>query len=771
MNLRRCPALVLCALLLPIAPARPADLPTLPLPVDQSRSATARRLAKPVLATRPLDGMEAPTNWVHFGVGAMSFTGERVHDGRQALRLTAPTKTDQANPVTGRPFAEAGVRREFGGDDWSGFNRVSFWVYPELPGFRVVSLLVKLQSEGTQGRSYTDGGLHHVLLTNQVWNHVVWEIPHLDRRQVRSLELIYRLQGNEPEATDRVCFDFDQLELQRVEPDPFLGWAVAPGEVAYNHLGYRPAAAKVALFGGPATGRFQVLDATSQATVLEPAVTAMTTPLGEFARVDFSALRQPGRYRLRIGGVTSEPFTIAGDPWRETVLATLNLFYCQRCGWEVPGIHGICHRDWQAKHGDQRILINGGWHDAGDLSQGLVNTAEAAYSLLRLATALRERDPLLATRLATEARWGLDWMLKTRFGDGFRLTWATMDFWTDGILGTVDDVVFDANNSPFENFLSAATEARAAQWWNATDPILAAHARRIAEADWRFGLAKTREPNVELAAAGAQASLELFRATQRTEFADQAVKFANVLLDSQATQVPAAWPLPLSGFFYRSPQRDAPLHYSHRSHEQAPVMALADLCEVLPDRPEQPRWRAAVALYAKYLAAAAAATAPYHMLPAGIYRVDQGAEWEREQARQGLRLDERHYLRRFPAWPDFRGNLGVQLSQTLALARAARLLDEVTLRGLVQDQLDWVLGRNPFCQSLMYGVGHNYAPQYTAMSGDITGSLPVGIQSRLDGDEPYWPASNCYNYAELWVHPSSRWLGVMAEVAADPHWN
>jgi hypothetical protein len=116
-------------------------------------------------------------------------------------------------------------------------------------------------------------------------------------------------------------------------------------------------------------------------------------------------------------------------------------------------------------------------------------------------------------------------------------------------------------------------------------------------------------------------------------------------------------------------------------------------------------------------------------------------------------------------WGDFRGNLGVQLSLAKALSVAGRHRADPACLALAQEQLDWTLGRNPFAQSLMYGVGHNYAPQYTAVSGDITGSLPVGIQSRLDEDEPYWPASNCYNYAELWVHPSSRLLGILADLA------
>lgn len=739
--------------------------PLRPLPVDQSRSTTARHLAKPVLESRLLDGMETDANWVRFGPGAMEVTAARARQGEHALRLTSPTQTGKPPPVQGRPFAETGVRRVFGGEDWSGFNRLACWVYPDLPGFRVVSLLIRLQSEGTQGRRYTDGGLHYVLLRNGEWNPVVWEIAHLERRQVQSVELIYRLQGHEPEATNRVCFDFDQLELQRVEPDAFLGWSVAPGRVAYNSLGYAPDAAKTALFAG-GVGRLAVLDEAG-VVVLEPPVERLRTALGEFGRIDFSALRRPGLYRLRGDDLTTPLFAVEADPWRETRWAVLNSFFCQRCGFTVPGIHGVCHRDWQVQRGERRIVINGGWHDAGDLSQGLVNTAEAAWAMLRLAEVEADREPRLHDRLLAEARWGTEWLLKTRFGDGTRVTWATMDFWTDGILGTPDDVVVEAQSAPFDNFLAAATEALAARLWRSHDPVWADYSLRCAEQDWAFALERVREPEVEVASAGVQAGVELFRTTGRTEFAERAVALADGLLASQERRVRREWALPLTGFFYRSPRREAPLHYSHRSHEQAPVVALADLCRLLPDHPKWIEWYAAVALYGEYLRMAAEVTAPYRMLPAGIWRADRGADWERAQARQGLRLDDQHYLRRFPCWPDFRGNLGVQLSQAKALSTAARLRRDRGLRELAEEQLHWTLGRNPFAQSLMYGVGQDYAPQYTAMSGDMVGTLPVGLQSRGDDDEPYWPMANCYNYAEVWVHPGSRWLAILADVAGE----
>jgi hypothetical protein len=118
-------------------------------------------------------------------------------------------------------------------------------------------------------------------------------------------------------------------------------------------------------------------------------------------------------------------------------------------------------------------------------------------------------------------------------------------------------------------------------------------------------------------------------------------------------------------------------------------------------------------------------------------------------------------------WFELRGNSGTVLSQTKALSTAARLRHDPHLDTLVQQQLQWHVGRNPFAQSLMFGEGHDYAPQYTAMSGDMVGSLPVGIQTRKPFDLPYWPAANCYNYKEVWVHPSSRWLAILADLAPD----
>jgi hypothetical protein len=50
------------------------------------------------------------------------------------------------------------------------------------------------------------------------------------------------------------------------------------------------------------------------------------------------------------------------------------------------------------------------------------------------------------------------------------------------------------------------------------------------------------------------------------------------------------------------------------------------------------------------------------------------------------------------------------------------------------------------------------------MSGDIVGSLPVGIMMPGNDDFPFWPAANCWAYKEVWVHPASRWLWILSDM-------
>jgi hypothetical protein len=123
-----------------------------------------------------------------------------------------------------------------------------------------------------------------------------------------------------------------------------------------------------------------------------------------------------------------------------------------------------------------------------------------------------------------------------------------------------------------------------------------------------------------------------------------------------------------------------------------------------------------------------------------------------------------NYLRLFPVWFGHRGNFGIQLAQAKALAVASHLRNDLDGINLSRTQLEWIVGKNPFCQSAMWGEGYDFSPLYTPSSGHLVGGLPVGIQTDENKDVPFWPASACYNYKEVWSNPDARWLWLMEEV-------
>jgi hypothetical protein len=677
-------------------------------------------------------------------------------------------------------YGEASLKRNFAAEDWSQYNRLSFWVYPTLPGFNTIYMLAILSNDGQiQGGpgQPTLGSYNYILLKPNQWNHVVWEIPHLTRNKVTSLDLIYRLQGNEPGAATTVCYDFDQLELQKVDADHYEGWNVAPGRIALSHTGYRPGGSKTAIASDLPSASFKLLEADSGKIVLDKTIRTEGTRLGKYQVMDFTEVREPGTYVLQAGDVKTQPFRIGDDIWDRTIWKAINLFYCQRCGFEVPGIHKVCHADWQLVHGEKKMIINGGWHDAGDLSQGTCNTSLSAYAMLSLAEKLRSDDPKLAERMVEEGRWGLDWILKTSFGDGFRVDFATMDRWTDGILGTQDDMFADAQNNWYPltpivhtnvPYTTATTEALAARVLKDRDPALAARCLNAARNDWQFAVENADAPRLDFASAGALAAVEMFKTTGEQAYADRAVQLADVIVGCQQREA-MPWDVPLSGFFYTDTKKGQILHYFHADQSQAPIVALAELCTTFPDHPNWMKWYSAVVLYSEHLKTLAKFTSPYGMLPASIYRLDEyDNDWYRGQVKEGIRLADSYYLRLFPVWDttpqNGRGNNGIILSKAKALSVASRLRNDPTLADLCERQLQWVVGRNPFCQSLICGEGYDYAPQYTAMSGAMVGQMPVGIQTYLDRDVPYWPTSNCYVAKETWVFPPARWLWIMCDL-------
>ena len=196
---------------------------------------------------------------------------------------------------------------------------------------------------------------------------------------------------------------------------------------------------------------------------------------GYFWRADFSGLSRAGTYRAiaTFGKARGESprFQIAPDLlFRETAQLGVDFFFVQRCGFAVPGWYAACHLDDARLPDGTHIDATGGWHSAGDYNKPVWEYGDGGgvYALVKawqehpdyFSAYDRNKDGL--PDVIDEAKWGADFLPKIQKESGGLwasvnqgpgrtwMKWAPPDKHTDNIIGTEDDpVILEGNgNSP-----------------------------------------------------------------------------------------------------------------------------------------------------------------------------------------------------------------------------------------------------------------------------------------------------------------------------------
>jgi len=734
------------------------------MPMDTVNSLRYKWDNKPVQEFILLDGAESLENWVmtfegQENAGRISLSDEKVFEGSSSIKFECPTKQPRNLGPDGRYWGRQNLTRVFDDEDFSAYNRISFHVFPEFRGFRKLYLTIVLQNDENVPDRYGKEGWHTVMLKNNQWNLMVMEIPHLPHNEVRGITLSYGLQGNEPDAADTIRYYVDNLRLEKVEADYYEGWGTDT-EISFSHSGYNISDRKTAFTSVNSGGKFSIVNNSTGNKVLEKDVLKQESNVGAFTVFDFTELKTPGEYRIVYGNTESKPFSIDKDVWYPVLEKLTNQYYLQRCGYEQPGIHQICHQDWYTVHGGDTIIMAGGWHDAGDVSQSYWQTASATAAFFRLARQYQKKNSKLSNRLIEEGLWGLEWLHKNRF-DGLRVIgWTTMDSYTDNVIGNFDDKHVQPGEriSTNDNYYSVIADVEAFLALEKKDPSAAAKSLKYALEYWDLLRVHQQNWNTERLAIALLAGTKLYNIDENEDLLGLLVSYADSLMAFQQKE-PMNWDIELCGFFYMGRGKDRFFGYNHSCNAASPVLGLAEMCRLFPRHEKYNEWYRSVELYAGYIKTIAQLTAPYYMIPANIYKLN-GTEDDR-QIINGIRLDENHYLRMFPVWQAFRGNSSVILSQANGIASANRLLKDPQLREIALSQMEWMQGKNPFSQSLMYGEGYNFSPQYAVFTDDIVGGLPVGILTRDDLDIPYWKMPVLHNYKELWGQPAFRMMELM----------
>lgn len=227
----------------------------------------------------------------------------------------------------------------------------------------------------------------------------------------------------------------------------FPAFAAQDVAIGINQVGYLPRAQKLATVPATTENGFLVEDAFTGKTVhtgrLGP--TAEWEPAAQRIRIaDFSALAQPGRYRLRIDGLPpSDEFVVADDAYAPLAAAAVKAFYFNRAGIALDAAHAGRHAR-TAGHPDDVVQVHAsaasparpegtkisspkGWYDAGDYNKYIVNSAITTWTLLAawqdFPQAFAAQDLGIpesgsgAPDLLQETWWNLEWMLSMRDPD------------------------------------------------------------------------------------------------------------------------------------------------------------------------------------------------------------------------------------------------------------------------------------------------------------------------------------------------------------------
>lgn len=222
-------------------------------------------------------------------------------------------------------------------------------------------------------------------------------------------------------------------------PQPTEQTASAGLEIRINQVGFYPLQEKVAVVSGGKVKTFDVIDEKTGKSVYsgQPSYSARTAwNKTERFVVDFSAVKNEGRYLLKVG-TTKVPFEVRNRALSDLAAGALKSFYYQRSGMPIEKAYA---GQWARPmgHPDTKVYIHAsaatsqrpaesvisspkGWYDAGDYNKYVVNSA---YSIGLMLNAYQAQPTYFATQkvdipesnndvpdLLDEMFYNLDWLL------------------------------------------------------------------------------------------------------------------------------------------------------------------------------------------------------------------------------------------------------------------------------------------------------------------------------------------------------------------------
>jgi GH18 family chitinase len=581
-----------------------------------------------------------------------------------------------------------------------------------------------------------------------------------------------------------------------------------------NHLGYDVAAPKRAVIQA---GKGEIV----RSCALEDLDSRQRTPtaapryVGPVAKwrdrvywtVDFTSTEREGTFRLLCltasGQARSFPFLVERDLLERRTLSNV-LYYFK--GQRSSGPLDAADRSLPFEGREEaRVDAHGGWFDAtGDYGKHLSHLSFSTYfnpqqlpltvwGLLESYDALQRRaDPAFRQylrRLLDEAAWGADYLVRVKVpggsfyrsvsapGPGKRPQDRRIGKDAKGMAvkskedqpGVVPGDVWAAEQLTYQSSLRAggglaiaalARSAAAGAPGELRDRYLSS-----AEEAWSFlaasnaRLTNDGRENIVDDYCALLAATELFRATHKPAYRAAADARAASMVQRLAPGPRAYW---------HADDGDRP--FFHAAEAGLPVVSLLRYVESADAGP-----RAAVLR-------AVRASLQWELQVSGEVANPFGYARQLVQTTKGVRETRFFFPHDTETAPWWQGEDARLASLAFAARQALPYFDDdrafaARLRAYAQDQLDWILGKNPFDASLLHGSGRNNPEymffgsyEYTNAPGGIVNGITSGLDDPMgiDFNLPHTVtgADNDWRWGEQWL-PHATWylLAVTAGTA------
>lgn len=281
--------------------------------------------------------------------------------------------------------------------------------------------------------------------------------------------------------------------------------------IALNLVGYEAGNIKQAYVVNTESEHFEIVRLQDSEVVFSGRVQAHEEPDSisgdRVSTIDFSIVNNPGIYIIKTTGSTnliSHPFKIKENIYQDVLLTTVKSYYFHRCGVavgsdETKWSYSICHLSDAPFYNDSNSSkqVSGGWHDAGDYNKFSGNTALSAGLLLYAYDLNPEffSDHQLdipesgngIPDILDEVSWALKWLLTMQRDDGAVYHKVSQEKWMGEFLPSDDPstrYIFDVSSAATASFAAAA--ALGARHLTEYNPALSQELNRAANKAWDF---------------------------------------------------------------------------------------------------------------------------------------------------------------------------------------------------------------------------------------------------------------------------------------------